>query len=526
MFSTLLQLPFPLVSRFVFCRLFGSFFLILVCAVPNVWGQDDPGIDPAFANPSASEKRQAAADDAPKTQEMPAETKDTPASETAEEAVIPVEPAENTDSPEALPEVSEEDQAKAEELFAEGKQAIQSKDWEAAISALEGALKITPSNGVYHHALGVAYMGDQQPNAGWYHFRQAVRLKPDYVPATVDFMKTWKLLDAQGVFNVGTPLPLVAQTLGKPDQADDQGSRLRIVYGFMSLNFMNSQLFSILDLRNLPPDGLHAVDGLAFDLPRDEWKVAYRILSAAQGNTEYVRVDENLQKWTELFASQRFIGAAREQTAQDVMDGIRTRLQKAFESVEFEEISVAPEDVLFRWSIAQGATHPAQQEMVRLVAGKNDIHRLAYTRKGAALDEEGLAKLEELLADAELMTAEELRAYLAEEERKQQEDQLRDVSVQILEKQFELIRTGDVEALKPFFTEESRDKITPELLKQVADELDQLDPSTMVDRVDLSISDTTPRAKLLNKQGEVLTTLIQTGGRWYAEDVWMETVVK
>lgn len=531
MFSTLLQLPFPIVSRFLFARFLSGLFVILVCAAPTSVAQDKPAaeknaqeIDPAFAAPPTDKPE----DDAAK---MPAKPDTSAVDSEAAAAEMPAEnedavPAEEDEQANPAAPLSEEDQAKVDELFTQAKQSIQAKEWKEAIESLEAALAIAPGNGTYHHALGVAYMGDQQPNAGWFHFRQAVRLNPDYVPATVDFMKTWKLLDAQGVFNVGTPLPLVAQTLGKPDQADDQGARLRLVYGFMSLNFMNSQLFSILDMRNLPPDGLHAVDGLAFDLPREDWKVAYRILSAAQGNTEYVRQDENLQRWTELFASQRFIGAARTQTAQDVMDGIRSRLEKAFEDVEFTEIKATPDDVFFRWSIGKSASHPAQQELVRLVAGQHDIHRLAYTRKGESLDDDTLSDWQALLADAELMTAENLREYLAEEGRKQQEQQLREISVQILKKQFELIRSGDVEALKPFFTEDSRDKITADLLKQTAEQLDELDPAEMVNDVDLSISDDAARARLLNKKGEVFTTLIQTDGRWFAEQVWMETIVK
>ena len=369
-------------------------------------------------------------------------------------------------------------------------------------------------------------MGDQQPNAGWFHFRQAVRLAPNYQPAVVDFMKTWKLLDAQGVFNVGTPLPLVAQTLGKPDQADDAGSRIRLVYGFMSLNFMNSQLFSILDLRNLPPEGLAAADGLAFQLERDDWQVAYRILTASQGNTEYVRKGETLQRWTELFASQRFIGAAKEKHASEVMEGVRKRLEQTFPDVKFEVLEANEEAALFQWSITQTDQHPAQQELVRLARGAQDIHRLSYTQKGEQTDPKNWESWVTLLREAELMPAEKLREHLLNEEVKLQEEQLRDISVQILKKQFEMIRSGKIDELKVFFTTQVRDKVTPELLAQVAPELEKLNPELLVDEVDLVVGKEPVRARLLTKEGEVFTTLVQLQGRWYAENVWLEDMLK
>lgn len=453
-------------------------------------------------------------DEASKAKPVPAsqETTEQKPSEASED--FPAEP------------VSEEQSRKAEEHYQQGRREIQAREWTKAIEALERAVQVLPENGKYHHALGVAYMGDQQANAGWFHFRQAVRLAPEYVPATVDFLKTWKLLDAQGVFNVGTPLPVIAQTLGKPDQADDQGVRLRLVYGFMSLNFMNSHLFSILDLRDLPPEGLHAVDGLAFDLDRDYWSVAYRQLSAVQGNTEYVPQDQSLQKWTELFASQRFINAASATNAQEVMTSIRERLRSTFEEIEFEVLAESEEDVLFQWSVFAAEKHPAQREIVRIVQGKRDIHRLAYTRKGEKLDESHFTPWLELLGSAELMTAADLREYLIREEEKHQEAQLRKLSVQILAKQFELIREGKADELKVYFIDAAREKITPELLAQVTEHLEKLQPEKLVERVELTSDEAGIKARLISEDGRVFTTLIQTEGRWFAENIWMESVIK
>ena len=195
-------------------------------------------------------------------------------------------------------------------------------------------------------------------------------------------------------------------------------------------------------------------------------------------------------------------------------------------NVEFEVLKDEPGDVLFTWSVPRNEQRPAQQEVVRIVSGERDIHRLAYSRKGETLDKEGLEPWIKMLAEAELMTAAELRAYLAREEEKQQEEQLREISVQILSRQFELIREGKTDELKVYFVDSAREKITQELLERVSPRLDQLKPEELVDQVDLTTEASGLKARLLDKQGTVFTTLIQSEGRWFAENVWLETVIK
>ncbi len=398
-----------------------------------------------------------------------------------------------------------------------GQKAIELKDWETAIKELEQAVQADPNNGPYHHALGVAYMGARNANAGWFHFRQAVRLAPEYTPATVDFLGTWKLLDAQGLFNVGTPLDFLIRTLGKPDEIRESGPRMRAIYGFMSLNLINRSLFSVLDLRNLPEDGLNTTDGLAFTIP-DDWKVAYRILSATQGNTEYVHNDETIQNWTELFASQRFIGAAEKQTAKSVREGIRTRLVEAYPKIKFEVLDETDEnDTLFRWSIPGNEEHPAQYEVVRLVQGENDIHRLAYTRKAEQPDEEALEPWLDVLRTARLLPADELRVH---QQREGMERQLLQITRVLIERQQEMIRQKNVDLLKSFFVEERRDEITAESLENIDAETLAIDPEVFASRIELVQSGEAQQAELYNEKGDKVLTLVQREGNWYARNIW------
>ena len=341
---------------------------------------------------------------------------------------------------------TEEISESAKKEFELGNSAMDREEFEAAIEHFEAAVKAEPENGVRHHALGVAYMANRNANAGWYHFRMAVRYAPDNEAAVMDFLRTWKFLDNSGLFSVGTSAETIMNTLGKPDQYEQNGIQSRAIYGFMSINMINQQLFSILDLRNLPQEGLRSEDGLAFSLP-EGWRVAYRILTFEQGNTEFTQGEETIQNWTELFSSQRFIGIEEKQAAKKMLGNIRDSLTSSFNDVEFKVIEESPDDVLFFWKIAETNEHPAQYEIVRIVKGKSDLHRIAYTRKSDQKDEENIKLWTETLRSAKLMPAEELRQY--QQQAALEHEILQTTRIQ-LQKQEEYIRESNIDQLKKF----------------------------------------------------------------------------
>ncbi|TWT63347.1 tetratricopeptide repeat protein [Rubinisphaera italica] len=413
-------------------------------------------------------------------------------------------------------EKTEAQTAAAQKSFELGKSAMELEDFETAIEHFEAAVKVEAENGEYHHALGLAYMANRNANAGWYHFRMAVRYAPKNEAAVMDFLRTWKFLDDRGLFSVGTTADTIMNVLGKPDQFEQNGIQSRAIYGFMSINMINQQVFSILDLRNLPEGGLRSEDGLAFSLP-EGWRVAYRILSFEQGNTEFTKGEETIQNWTELFSSQRFIGIVEEQSAKKMMEIIRESLTGSFKEVEFDVLNETPDDVLFFWRIKETDEHPSQYEMVRIVKGKSDIHRIAYTKKADQKDEENIKLWTETLRSARLMTAEELRKY---QQQAALEHEILQATRFQLQKQEEYIRDGNIEELKKFILPEKQNEITPELLKKIDSINFSIDEQTMVKRVELKEEDGKRKARIFNSKDEQVLTLIEEDNTWYATELW------
>ena len=68
----------------------------------------------------------------------------------------------------------------------------------------------------------------------------------------------------------------------------------------------------------------------------------------------------------------------------------------------FAVILEKPDEVLYQWNTPGSKEQAPQHEIVRLVKGKRDIHRLAYTRRAKQIPQAEAQKWLELLRKAPL----------------------------------------------------------------------------------------------------------------------------
>jgi hypothetical protein len=125
---------------------------------------------------------------------------------------------------------------------------------------------------------------------------------------------------------------------------------------------------------------------MKFDLDdKTRWRPGYSSINRLESITEYIPKTENVQKWTEMYSVQRFYQMKGKLTPKQMMDNILDRLKETIPSVSFATLVDTENDVLFHWRDEGGKDRPAQHEIVRLIAGEQDIHRLAYVRKVAQI---------------------------------------------------------------------------------------------------------------------------------------------
>ena len=310
-----------------------------------------------------------------------------------------------TEASQGDPTLPEGISAEARAAVEKGVEHLEAKQFKEAINAFLAAARRHPNNGQFRHLLGFAYAQNKQLPQAWLQFRKAVRFNPQYPDANRDFLTLWNSFDRSGVLNVGTTPEQVQKVLGKADGEFENEQRSVLEYGYMRLNFLNGRLFSIVDPRGLDPQDNKPVDSLRARLDdKARWRLGYRAVNRLQTVTEYVPEGQQVQKWKELFTVQRLHRLVEQKTTpEQLMGRIQDQLKQIDPKMTFQVVSKTGGSVLFQWQDPGAKGRPAQHEIVRLVAGKKDIHRLAYSKRVKSLSDEDTKKWIGLLQQAELL---------------------------------------------------------------------------------------------------------------------------
>lgn len=300
----------------------------------------------------------------------------------------------------------------------QGVAAIKEKKFADAVQAFTTAAKKYPQDSKLRHLLGFALFQNKQPGPAWLQFRAAVRLNLAYAPGVRDFLSMWQVFDQQGVLNAGRSMEYVTKALGNPDKKSGNEKVQIWEYGFMRLQFGNGKLFAIIDPRGLDPARAQAVDAMQVQFDDESrWRLGYRIINRLQSLTEYAPQDQSVQNWKELLSVQRLYPPTKK-SPQQVMAGIRDNLKKANPEIDFKALLDEEGNVIFHWR-DKGDTsknRAPQHEIVRLVAGEKDIHRIAYSRRVGQIPKDEAKAWVELLRSATLVKSQTPRVNTAAKE--------------------------------------------------------------------------------------------------------------
>ena len=88
----------------------------------------------------------------------------------------------------------------------------------------------------------------------------------------------------------------------------------------------------------------------------------------------------------------------------------------------------------------------------------------------------------------------------------------------VIGKQLELIKKGDVAALKAGFTKRLQDRITKDKVVAAQKEAARY----TVDDLVASVAGEKGALKIKMKNGRTLTTLVKTDGKWLADTIWFQ----
>ncbi|HAH48665.1 hypothetical protein [Gimesia sp.] len=403
----------------------------------------------------------------------------------------------------------------------QGQTLLKQKDWKGAIAEFEKSVELQPGISMLHYLLGIAYLEDSQAEKSWVQIRKAVLLDAENKRAIQDFLKFWSFFDRKGILNVGTPEVEVLKLLGKPDSQRESNGETQLIYGFMWLNFRNASLYAVLDTRDLSAKYMTAVKSMKFHLGAP-WREGYRMMNSTNALTEYVTSGETVQDYQQMFSTQRLFKLGEQFSAREMMNRMKAQVEKSYELEEWNVIADGENDILYEWRVAQSDKTPAQHEINRMVRGSRDMHRLGYVSRKLPLKPADREEWINRLKSAELILAHPETADLTAAQKQDLAHQLKLKSREIIEKQLQFIREGDVAAMQPYFTERVRKLITKEALEQAKKQAETASLEELVHEIEIQEVDGVLQAKIKMKNGRTLTTLVPVQGKWEADTIWFK----
>ena len=293
--------------------------------------------------------------------------------------------------------------------YTEGRFAMKKERFEEAIAKFKQAIMLNPKQAQFRYSLAEAYskVGKWLPR--WFQLRQTLLLQSSFKEASDAFLQMWQVAANKGIVDVGTELAAVKAALGEPDaqQQSQDGSQTTWQYAFMAINFVNDKVFSVIDLRGQKQLSA-ATETVALDLGERAWKIKQRRLSASQSTLEYVPETMQPNAPQEQFVVERLAGLKAKMDTQAVMETMQESLNKRFASIDWKVLQQSEDGVLFEWQLRANSNgnekkNSLQHEIVRLIAGEQDIHRLAYTAQ--EMDAENRQRWLQRLQAAELVKA-------------------------------------------------------------------------------------------------------------------------
>ena len=270
--------------------------------------------------------------------------------------------------------------------YTNGLAALDRNDYNNAIEAFNYAIKLKPDDPQFHFMAAKAYEGAGKFRGEWFHLRKAVRLQVNHQEAAPLFLRMWQTALDKNILNVGSPLATVKAALGEPDAQQTQNTTIW-QYGFMGVEFVDDKVVGVMDLRGTgtPPAPQETV---AFKLNDDrEWVLKLR--SAARTEFKLIYAPAKATDMAEIVTNQRLIGLGTQMTVSELVDKMHTSLQYEFPEVHWQVLDSSDKDALLAWWLDDDELLH-QYEVVRLMAGENDIHRLAYTSRGDATRDNAL----------------------------------------------------------------------------------------------------------------------------------------
>jgi hypothetical protein len=274
------------------------------------------------------------------------------------------------------------------------------------LSGLEEAVQTNPNDiaARANYAMALNQLGNLP--AAWTQLMAAFQLSPSHGGIAKGIEAVWAQFAQQGLFTVGIPAASVEGLLGKPSQTIALKSGPRWVYGFYAIDFDAAGLHETIDLRGASEALFRPTEIVSVDLDGRGWRVGSRTKSANHSTALLYIPGENTANWNEQIEIQRILGGAATGTPRDIAEKMATQIKAAVPQSQTKILISTDDSVTIAVTLTAPQTGESRHQLIRLFLGPTDVHRLAYTVKGAEPSRETQMKWFEIFQAAQLESVE------------------------------------------------------------------------------------------------------------------------
>lgn len=217
--------------------------------------------------------------------------------------------------------------------------------------------------------------------AAWSQLREARRTQPDHEGLGEGVLSVLTAFERKGLFIVGTPMETIEAVLGPPDEKVDLASRERWIYVFMGIDFHAGRVHEVVDLRGATESLYHPTEIVSVQLDGRGWTCGYRKKMKGSTVAYYYLPQESLADWTEQVEVERILGAASTGTMEEIHQTLLQQVSERHPGARAKVLGQDDRSLIVAFALPAQPGFEKRHQLVRLMKGPVDLHRLAYTIK-------------------------------------------------------------------------------------------------------------------------------------------------
>ena len=250
-----------------------------------------------------------------------------------------------------------------------------------ALPVLKAAVEEAPDDVARRAQYAMALYQSSDLKGAWAQLSAARKLQPDHAGVNKGMSVLLSEFEKRGLFSVGRKAEIVKNVLGEPLQTVDLGSRERWVYVYLGVDFKNDAVHEIVDLRGATEALFKPTEYVSVDLDGRGWKCGLRRKSKNYSSAFYYVGGEDMGNWNEQFEVERILNGSKTGSIDAIGELMIQQVKTRFPYATHRVLAKKDDSIIIVFVMPEGPNFQKRHQLVRLLKGPVDVHRIAYTLK-------------------------------------------------------------------------------------------------------------------------------------------------